>query len=425
MQVNTGNIIIVGGGAAGLMAALELLRKGQVVTVLEASDRLGGRVHTIRNRGFEQPVEKGSEFIHGILPLTMQLIKEAGIEYKAVRGKMVRVENGKWIEQDEFAVGWQELMEKMNEIEEDMTMTAFLQQYFSGDKYEALRKTAIRFAEGFDLADPAKASVLALRAEWMEESDEQYRVPGGFDQVIDWLEKQCRKAGGVIHVSSPVEKIKWGQDGAAVVTSDGREFIGRKAIVTVSLGLLQTDPPSISFEPAIPHYIEAAKKIGLGSVVKILLQFKESFWEEKKSHLGFILSEEKIPAWWTQLPGDHCLLTGWVGGPRAKEFEKAGDEIILQLALQSLSAIFEKPVAELERLLTASVVANWHKDPLTKGGYSYDTLESNLARQLLSTPINDTLFFAGEALYEGASPGTVEAALVSGKMVAGKIIPGV
>ncbi|TMI92838.1 MAG: FAD-dependent oxidoreductase [Bacteroidetes bacterium] len=72
-------IIIVGGGAAGLMAARELLEQGNRVTVLEAEDRLGGRIHTIHNSSFERPVEKSAEFIHGNLPLTIQLMKEADI----------------------------------------------------------------------------------------------------------------------------------------------------------------------------------------------------------------------------------------------------------------------------------------------------------------------------------------------------------
>jgi monoamine oxidase len=168
----------------------------------------------------------------------------------------------------------------------------------------------------------------------------------------------------------------------------------------------------------------AAKKIGFGSVVKVLLQFKENFWEKKRSHFGFVFSHEKIPAWWTQPPEDYCLLTGWAGGPQASELENLDDETILQLSLQSLSNIFEKPLTELKQLLTVSYVANWRKDPFSKGAYSFDTLETKKAREVLNTPIGKILFFAGEALYEGASPGTVEAALVNGKQVAEKIISG-
>jgi monoamine oxidase len=418
------HIMIIGAGAAGLMAANELLKKEYDVTVIEASDLLGGRIQTLRNKGFEQAVEKGVEFIHGNLPLTLDLVNQAGIDYKPVKGRMVRIENGEWKILDDFAVGWEELMEKMNEVEVDITMAEFLQQNFSGDKYKTLRESAIRFAEGFDVADTSKASVLALRAEWMDEPGPQYRVTGGFDQMINWMEKQCKTLGGLIYTSSKVEKITWDQDGVAVFTNNRKKFTGHKAIITVSLGLLQADPPPISFHPAIEDHLHAAKKIGFGSVVKILLQFKERFWEKKKSNLGFVLSQEKISTWWTQLPEDYCLLTGWVGGPQASELEKNDDETILELSLQSLSNIFEKPLSELKQLLTASYVANWCKDPFSKGAYSFDTLETKKAREVLNTPIDNVLFFAGEALYEGASPGTLEAALVNGKQVAEKIISG-
>src|SRR6478672_8643147 len=97
-----GSLIIVGGGVSGLMAARELAKQGFAVTILEATDRLGGRIHTIRNSLFTQPVEKGVEFIHGNLPLTIGLLKESGIGYKPVGGHMIRVVDGDWKTQDDF-----------------------------------------------------------------------------------------------------------------------------------------------------------------------------------------------------------------------------------------------------------------------------------------------------------------------------------
>src|SRR5437762_2802492 len=114
------NIIVVGGGVAGLKSARELLKQGHIVTILEASGRLGGRIETVRDHFFKQPVEKGVEFIHGNLPSTIQLLKEAGIKYEPVRGNMTRVVNGEWKSQDDFAVGWEEVMRKMNEVRDDM-----------------------------------------------------------------------------------------------------------------------------------------------------------------------------------------------------------------------------------------------------------------------------------------------------------------
>ena len=88
-------VIVIGGGAAGLMTAYELSKHKIPVTILEAKKRLGGRIHTLSDTSFSQPVEAGAEFIHGDLPLTISLLKEAGITYHEVNDTMFRLEKGK------------------------------------------------------------------------------------------------------------------------------------------------------------------------------------------------------------------------------------------------------------------------------------------------------------------------------------------
>jgi len=134
-----GTIIIIGGGVSGLMSARELSKQGYAVTILEATDRLGGRIHTIRNSLFTRPVERGVEFIHGNLPLTIGLLKESGIEYKPVRGNMLRIVDGDWKTQDDFTLGWDELMTRMNSVRQDMTVDEFLEKNFNDDRYSDLR----------------------------------------------------------------------------------------------------------------------------------------------------------------------------------------------------------------------------------------------------------------------------------------------
>lgn len=416
-------IIIVGGGVAGLSAARELSKHEYDVIILEATDRLGGRIHTIRNSLFTQPVEKGVEFVHGNLPLTIQLLQEAGIEYHVVRGNMVRIVNGDWETQADFAVGWDELIRKMNLVRQDMTMDAFLKENFSDEKYNDLRTSVLRFANGFDLADTSKASVLALREEWMGEEDEQHRVPGGFDQLINFFEKECLGSGVAVFTSSPVTQINWQKNSVKAITANKMTYDASTVIVTASLGQLQSGR-SIIFSPGIDNYFQAAKNIGFGSVVKVMLEFKEAFWERKKKGIGFLVTNEIIPTWWTQSPSSYPLLTGWAGGPQAWTLESKDDQTILNLALRSLANVFQKPIEELKQLLTASAVVNWKNDPYSKGAYSYDTVESLQAKKLFKTPIEQTIYFAGEAFYEGSSPGTVEAALVSAKDVVEMIMSG-
>lgn len=414
--------MIIGGGVAGLFAGRALSKQGYSITILEAADRLGGRIDTIRSSLFAQPVEKGVEFIHGNLPLTIQLLQEAGIEYTAVKGRMFRIGNGEWKAQDDFTVGWDELIMKMNSVRQDMTVDEFLKENFSDEKYSELRTSVLRFANGFDLADTSKASVVSLREEWMGEGDEQYRIPGGFDQVIEFLKKECLKSGCAIHTSSVVTVINWTQNNINVVTRT-RAYQATKVIVTTSLGQLQSEQP-IVFRPGIDSYFEAANKIGFGIVVKVLLEFRDAFWEKKKKRIGFLFTNEIIPTWWTQLPASYPLLTGWAGGPQAWTLADKNDEAIIDLALLSLSNIFQKSIDELKQMLVASAVANWKQDPYAKGGYSYDTVRSVEAKKLLNAPIEGTIFFAGEGFYDGPSPGTVEAALVSAKDVVEKVVSG-
>jgi monoamine oxidase len=409
-------IIIVGAGAAGLLAAKELSAKGKTIILLEANNRIGGRIHTMHPPAFSRRVEAGAEFVHGKLPVTLQLLDEARIFYQPVEGQMKQVENGQWQTQDDFTVGWDELMEKMMQLEQDMTIAAFLEEYFHDPEYADLRRSVQRFAEGFDLANIHTASVFAVRDEWMHELDEQFRIPGGYMQLVNYLEQQCRANGCSIRTNCIVKKITWRRQDVCVESADGASFTGNRIIITVPVGILQapaSHSAALQFEPSINEYMEAAANIGFGSVTKILLEFKEPFWTAKSKNIGFVLSEMVVPTWWTQLPDKYPLLTGWLGGPLATAFYNDTDEEILETALQSLALIFKKEISELKEQLTASYISKWHDHEFSLGAYSYSTLKTAEARKLLHTPVKETIFFGGEGIYEGADAGTVEAAFVS------------
>ena len=417
--------IIIGAGAAGLMAANILTAAGKKVQVLEAANRTGGRIHTIQPAGFTVPVETGAEFVHGHLPITFELMEESGISYVPAYGEMWRKEEEEWKKQEEETDDWDEVLQRMKELKNDLTVADFLYQYFGAEKYADVRQSVQRFAEGFDLADIFTASTFALRDEWSAEEEEQYRIPSGYGHITDHLTKKVQIQGGEIITGCRINHIETTPDNITAWCTDGREFSSTYAIVTVSLGILQLPPNApnaICFSPEAQPHLEAFQKMGFGSVIKIAMQFQEPFWESISSNLGFIFSDQPIPTWWTQLSLHNGLLTGWLAGPAALEQHHTSRDAFYQMALQSLSAIFDKPVATLEETLLSWEVFNWTDDLFAAGAYSFSTVDTAEALKTAMQPLNNKIFFAGEAIYDGPHPGTVEAALESGKQVAEKLL---
>jgi monoamine oxidase len=416
----TSSILVIGAGASGLLAARRLSAAGFTVTVLEASPGPGGRIHTLLPPGFSAPVEGGAEFIHGDLPISLQLAAEAGIALEPVHAHTMAPPSPN----DGMSAHWDELMKEMDKIQQsqqDLPLADFLAARFSGDKYSGLRESVRRFAEGYDLADLQTVSTLALYKEWLNEQDEEeYRPEGGYQRIVHYLVDECTRNGSVFHFSSPAASIRWRTGGVEVTTVDGRQFSAQRLIVTASLGALKI----LRFSPAIPEYLAAADRIGYGTVVKILLEFKSTFWKDKKParQTLFILSDQPVPVWWTPSGDGRALITGWLSGRPMADFLKLDRQGRIDRALDSLAQIFSTDRSVLAEQLGGSLILDWKEAPYILGGYSFDTVLTPAARAFLSSPVADTLFFAGEALYEGMAPGTVEAAFSSGLAVAEKII---
>jgi monoamine oxidase len=427
--MHTADVLIIGAGAAGLMAAYELSKADKQVIIIEARNRTGGRIHTLGDTPFLKYAELGAEFVHGDLPLTLKILNEAGIGITPANGQMWHYKDGRLSKGYPQGEHWGLLMQKLNKLKQDISIGDFLQQEFGDDLYAGLRESVSKFVAGYDTADQFKASAFALRKEWQaEDGGAQHRIKGGYGKMTDYLEAVCRQSGAQLFLNSVVTNIYWVHGTVEAITADGISYKADKAIIALPLGVLQANENTLNFSPSLASYRQALNQIGYGAIVKLLLEFKLPFWEDKTikgadlKKMSFVLSDEEIPTWWTQFPQQSHILTGWLGGPNAEKKKHLSNQELLEQGLESLSNIFDLPVKELEQKLLVWNIVNWTTDPYTLGSYVYDMVESSAARKILSAPVDNTLYFAGEYLYEGPAMGTVEAALTSGLAVARKVL---
>jgi monoamine oxidase len=409
------HIIVIGAGAAGLMAARELGRAGKRVTILEARDRCGGRIDPLPAAEFGYRADGGAEFVHGEAPVTRRLLGEAGLSFLPVAGARWNVRNGTFSRDEMPERNSDAFYRVLSALTSDITVTALLDRHFAGAEFASLRQSVVRMVMGYDAADPDRASVLALRDEWTHAGrSEQGRIVGGYGALIDFLVAECRKQGADLHLQAVVSGIETVGGGVLVRCADGSSHRGDAAILTVPLPLLR----EITLPPAMRDRVAAAAQIGFGNVIKLLLRFESRWWTSIKgrdlSDLMFVLSDAAVPVWWTQRPTEHAVLTGWLAGPPTRSVAQLDESQLIESGLASLAGIFGLSLQQLKTDLVAARAINWAKDSFARGAYSYATLESRQAQAELASWDGGAILLSGEALYQGRDMGTVEAALSSG-----------
>jgi monoamine oxidase len=420
------DVIVIGAGAAGLNAARIIGESGLSVLILEARDRVGGRIHTINDSNFTVPIEGAAEFVHGDLPHTRKLFRKANIGIKEGRGLSWTLKHGELSQEDLLEDDWKMLMNELNQLERDVTMGDFLRSRFSSPVYANLRESVTKFVQGFDVADVDKVSSFALRDEWSGNNPQELTRPeGGYAQLIDFVYIECLRYGAICKLQTMVREICWTGGNVKVLTGIDEEFLAKRVIVTIPPAVLRER--KVKFSPPLTEHERSWNQIETGGVIKFLVEFKEPYWEtgangfRKFANAVFLFTDAVIPTWWTQKPTLVPLLTGWLSGPPALKIDRS-DEHLKKQALESLCYIFNVPSGILSESIRAYRCINWVDDPFAHGAYVYKTLMSPAATLVLSTPIESTIFFAGEGYYEGSEMGTVEAALASGATAARKLL---
>ncbi len=415
-------VIIVGAGAAGLMCAYTLAKSGKRVLILEARDRVGGRIWQVEE-GFGFPIQAGGEFVHGDSAVTHALAQEAGLTYVPMDTEIWRFTDGAFIKGEVETPFQAEVSEILKNLKEDMPIQTFLDTYFAEETYKELREFVLDMAGSYDAADPKRASTFAIKEAWLGGGEwKQGKIKEGYGALVSFLESQCRDMGVEMLFNQEVKHVEVGVHDVTVGCADGKAYAAQKAVITVPLPLLN----SIHFKPDLPDKMAAAAHIGFGGAIKINFLFKDRWWADAMASdpkkTVFILSDEAIPTWWSHYPEPWPRLVGWVAGPQAERLKDHSTEAIIDLGLISLAAIFNIKKEVLQEKVVTVNVANWITDPLALGAYSYATPETAAAVAELRKPVDNKLFFAGEALDLGHGASTVDGALASGKQTAEAIL---
>jgi monoamine oxidase len=413
------DVLIVGAGIAGLTAGRVLTEAGKSVLLLEARNRVGGRIWSIPVPGCELPVELGAEFVHGRPPQLWRLIEESGLHIYELDGKQICFEKNRLQECSRDATF--SLFEEFSESGPDLSFAEWIEQQHIPEK---ATQDAINFVEGFNAADARRIGTAALakqqKAEDAIEGDRAFRVENGYSALPDFLLKGFEAAGGELRLSAPVEAIAWQKD-AVRVTTQTDEFTARKCLVTLPLGVLQSG--RLRLDPEPQHAMQAARRLAMGSARRITYLFREQFWKQNAAEMSFLFSDEGLPrVWWTPSPKAVPQITGWVGGPKALASEYSDDEQFAQSGLRWLAKMFSQTEDRLRALLTGWHTHDWQRDPFSLGAYSYAPKGAMDASEAMTIPVQETLYFAGEHTDTTGHWGTVHGALGSGLRAAKQIL---
>lgn len=380
--------IVVGGGLAGLAAATRLHERGVDVVLVEARDRLGGRVRTVRRGG--EAVELGAEFLHGPPPEVLTLLERVGLQSVAEAAP----------DADPFFEDIASFCGSMTDPESSVAAHA-----------EALRPTwgwrvdaVLGYVGGFHAADVVRMSMGALveaeRAQGVGAAPPR-KVVGGLDRLVDALAAEL--GADRVLLGWPVVAVRWSPGAVELRCADGRRLAGRRAIVTWPVGVYT----NVLFDPPLPEKQAAAAGIGVGPAVRVVLRLAHPVEGPPFLELG-----GPFGVGWL----DGHVAVAWAGGPAAEALRGLTVERLAAQAAEAFRRALGRALPVVEALHH-----DWLDDPHALGAYTYGLAGHGDAWARLAAPIADTFHFAGEATCPPGTAATLHGALLSGWRAADEV----
>ena len=435
--------IIIGAGAAGLACASRLHAAGARIVVLEARNRIGGRILTERAPDLDAPIELGAEFVHGEAEPVRDVASQFHLPRVDMSGTRFAHTHGRLRPDRDF---WP----RVDRVARRLNANGANDRSFA-DALAANRRSlspvdrgfASQYVEGYHAADTTLISEHALADGGFPEGDEHEqrigRVLSGYGPM---MERLASTIGRQIRLGCVVTRVAWKERRVDVTLLDSSKertetLSGRTVVIAVPLGVLAAAadaPGAIAIDPPIASHMRAVELMAMGAVVKLALRFDHAFWHEERlaerlgvkrlDQMSFIQSSGRLefPVWWSMYPIDAPLLIAWRGGPVATEMSRLPMHELRRRAVASLAEIFAMKPAALRRRLVSTFNHDWINDPFSRGVYSYSRVGGDNACVMLSRPVHDTIWFVGEAADRLGRTGTVHGAIGSGWRAADEIL---
>lgn len=440
------DVIVVGAGAAGLACAGELLRHGKNIQLIEARDRIGGRVWTRSADSSGLHVELGAEFIHGrpryLIDQACRLnqsfydVTDTHFFFPTNTGSNMRA-RGRIAKREHF---WESLE----------TITSYLSERRQKDRSVAEALTSIKsvrseqrrifqsFVEGFHSADLSLMGEKGLldSEEATQDDDlngtDQFRWVNGYSAFLNAFSHDLLIRPEVLRLQTRLRAVHLKRNGFEIEVSSDRhgfhEVLNcRKLVLALPLGVLKAsvDEGGFIWSPGQPPDLEKALHgVCMGHIQKLIFHFRDRFWEtltEEKTSFFHAGPEHDFPTWWTMMPLRSSQLVAWQGGPRARIMSSWSREQKIASALKTLALWSGKSIPELRDQLISCQHHDWSSDPFTQGAYSYISVGGMRPARRLSKKF-DHLLLAGEFTVMGSDRGTVHGALNSGLLAAKKCL---